>query len=226
MTKAATTPAPTLPAWAEELKERYLRGESSQFVVHGNVHDLVLWGGKLLGVAEFLSQELFSKSKEAVLLYNVSTGIRFTKQSAATQGHHEEFALAREPAKALPVIERMLATSDRLAVILEYAETIAPAGETSFSTLEDRAAVVTLHRWSLLRSPRPSNLIMVAFIENLAACTHPHVQSRSRPFVSQCPTPTNENRPSSSPIPHSQKTRSRAFPTRRPGSKHSKSRPW
>jgi transitional endoplasmic reticulum ATPase len=88
MTLTETTPAPTLPAWAEELKERYLRGESSQFVVHGNVHDVVLWGGKLLGVAEFLSQELFSKSKEAVLLYNLSRGIRYTKQSAATQGHH------------------------------------------------------------------------------------------------------------------------------------------
>ena len=28
-----------LPAWAEDLRRRYLRGEASMFVLHGNVYD-------------------------------------------------------------------------------------------------------------------------------------------------------------------------------------------
>src|SRR4029078_4175699 len=132
-----TAPAAALPAWAEELKQRYLRGESSQFVLHGNVHDLVLYGGPLLGISEFLSKELFAKSKDTVLLYNVSTGVRFTKRKIDLKGIEEIF-LAREPAKILPLIERVLSTSDRVAVIIEYAETVAPAAETSFSTIDDR----------------------------------------------------------------------------------------
>jgi len=58
--------------------------------------------------------------------------------------------LTKEPAKVLPLLERALTTEDKLAVILEYSDTIAPAGDTSFSTIDDRAASVTLHRWSLL----------------------------------------------------------------------------
>ena len=59
-----TTPdAGPLPAWAEELRRRYLRGEASQFVVHGNVHDLVLHGGALVPVNEFLCRVLLARSQ-------------------------------------------------------------------------------------------------------------------------------------------------------------------
>src|SRR5262249_26126858 len=68
-----------LPSWANELRRRYLRGESSQFVLHGNVHDLILHAGKLFSLSEFLSQVLLEK-KDTVLLYNVSTGVRFAKK--------------------------------------------------------------------------------------------------------------------------------------------------
>jgi hypothetical protein len=38
------------PAWAEELRRRYLRGEASQFILYGNVFDLVPYGSELLPV--------------------------------------------------------------------------------------------------------------------------------------------------------------------------------
>ena len=34
---------PQLPHWARELKLRYLSGESSMFLLHGNVRDLFPW---------------------------------------------------------------------------------------------------------------------------------------------------------------------------------------
>jgi len=187
-----TTGSGDLPAWAQELKQRYLRGESSQFVLHGNVHDLVLFNGQLLGIADFLSKELFAKSKDTVLLYNVSTGVRFTKRKIDLKGIEEIF-LAREPAKILPLIERVLSTSDRVAAILEYAETIAPAAETSFSTMDDRAAVVTLHRWSLLRSLEKSDSIIVVIVENLSDL-HPAIVSNPRVATVAIPMPTREQR--------------------------------
>ncbi|HEU4409024.1 MAG TPA: ATP-binding protein [Polyangiaceae bacterium] len=167
-----------VPPWAEELRRRYLRGESSQFVLHGNVHDVVLAGGELSGVTEYLSRVLFARSKDSVLLYNVSTGVRFVKRAAELAGL-DELLLHREPAKVLPLLERALVTSDRVAVVLEYADTIAPAGETSFSTLDDRAAVVTLHRWSLLRSLERGDSVVVAVVENLADL-HPALVSNPR----------------------------------------------
>ncbi len=181
-----------LPPWADELKQRYLRGESSQFVLHGNVHDLILFDGQLLGIADFLSRELFAKTKDTILLYNVSTGVRFTKRKVDLKGIEEIF-LAREPAKILPLIERVLTTSDRVAVILEYAETIAPAAETSFSTFDDRASVVTLHRWSLLRSLEKNDSIIVVLVENLSDL-HPAIVSNPRVATVDVPMPSREQR--------------------------------
>ncbi|HEU4536122.1 MAG TPA: ATP-binding protein, partial [Polyangiaceae bacterium] len=147
------------------------------FVLHGNVHDVVLAGGELHGVTEYLSRVLFAR-KDTVLLYNVSTGVRFVKRAAELPGLDELF-IQREPAKVLPLLERALVAHERLAVVLEYADTIAPAGETSFSTLDDRAAVVTLHRWSLLRSLEKNDSVVVAVVENLADL-HPALVANPR----------------------------------------------
>src|SRR5438045_1927975 len=106
----------TLPVWANELKRRYLRGESSQFVLHGNVHDLTLFGDKLYTLSEFLSQVLLERSKDTVVLYNVSTGARFSKRKMKLDGY-EDLVLAKEPAKILPLLEKALTTEDKMAVL-------------------------------------------------------------------------------------------------------------
>ncbi len=176
-----------MPPWADELRRRYLRGESSQFVLHGNVHDLTLYGGKLLTLSEFLSQVLLDRSKDTIALYNVSTGVRFSKRKMSLDGL-EEMVLQKEPAKVLPLLERALTTEDKLAVILEYADTIAPAGETSFSTIDDRAAAVTLHRWSLSRALEKADSLVILTLENLSDL-HPKLVSNPRLSTVQVPIP-------------------------------------
>src|SRR6266851_5544501 len=101
----STSGTSTLPIWADELRRRYLRGESSQFVLHGNVHDLTLVDGKLLTLSEFLSQVLLDRSKDTIALYNVSTGVRFSKRKMSLDGL-EEMVLQKEPAKAIPLLQR------------------------------------------------------------------------------------------------------------------------
>jgi SpoVK/Ycf46/Vps4 family AAA+-type ATPase len=181
-----------LPKWADELRRRYLRGESSQFVLHGNVHDLTLYDGKLYTLSEFLAQVLLERTKDTVLLYNVSTGVRFAKRKMSLDGI-EDLVLQKEPAKVLPLLERALTTQDKLAVVLEYADTIAPAGDTAFSTVDDRAAGVTLHRWSLLRALEKSDSIVLLTLENLSEL-HPKLVSNPRVATVRLPMPTKEER--------------------------------
>jgi SpoVK/Ycf46/Vps4 family AAA+-type ATPase len=181
-----------LPAWADELRRRYVRGESSQFVLHGNVHDIFLYGDKLYTLSEFLAQVLLDKNKDTVALYNVSTGVRFAKRKLKLDGL-EELILVKEPAKVLPLLERALTTEDKLAVILEYADTIAPAGDTSFSTTDDRAAAVTLHRWSLLRALEQADSIVILTLENLSEL-HPKIVSNPRVATVRVPMPDKEER--------------------------------
>jgi len=188
----STSGTSTLPIWADELRRRYLRGESSQFVLHGNVHDLTFVDGKLLTLSEFLSQVLLDRSKETIALYNVSTGVRFSKRKLSLDGL-EELMVHKDPAKVLPLLERALNTEDKLAVILEYADTIAPAGETSFSTIDDRAAAVTLHRWSLSRTLEKSDSLVILTLENLSEL-HPKLVSNPRLASVQIPMPADAER--------------------------------
>lgn len=155
------------PVWADELKRRYLRGESSQFVLHGNVHDLVLHNGKLHDLVDYLGRELLAPSKDIVLEYNLSSGVRFLKKDVTIDGLEELF-LPRSADKVLPALEKLLLTSNRVAVIISYAEMVAPAADVSFSTEADRQSVIALHRWSLSPILEKSDNLVVLLTENLS----------------------------------------------------------
>jgi len=61
-----------LPVWAGELRRRYLRGEASIFVLHGNVYDAVISEGRVVTLTEFLGSVLLDQSKETIAVYNVA----------------------------------------------------------------------------------------------------------------------------------------------------------
>src|SRR5688500_14673326 len=99
--------ARVLPAWAEDLRRRYLRGEASMFVLHGNVYDVVLCNRKMMALTEFLTDVLLKESKETVAVYNVATGARFTKRADGVMGL-EDLLLAAEKDKEYAALERAL----------------------------------------------------------------------------------------------------------------------
>jgi SpoVK/Ycf46/Vps4 family AAA+-type ATPase len=61
-------------------------------------------------------------------------------------------AVPREPGRALPVIENfarsVLSSGKSIAIVIDYAETIAPAGDATTLSGEDRYTLVTLTRWA------------------------------------------------------------------------------
>jgi transitional endoplasmic reticulum ATPase len=183
-----------LPPWADEVRRRYLRGEAWEFILHGNVYDVILHEGKLVTVSEFLANVLLAPTKDTVVLYNLSTGTRFTKRKIAVEGY-EDLILSKEPGKVLPLMERALTTEDRVAVILEYAESIAPMADVSLSSTDDRSSVITLHRWSLLRQLEKSDSIILLIAENLAEL-HPRLVSNPRVATVRVPMPSKEERKS------------------------------
>src|SRR4029453_2915734 len=95
-----------LPAWAEDLRRRYLRGEASMFVLHGNVYDVVLSSNKMMALTEFLTDVLLKESKDTIAVYNVATGTRFTKRTTGVTGL-EDLLLATEKDKVFAAFERL-----------------------------------------------------------------------------------------------------------------------
>lgn len=188
----------SLPPWAEDLRRRYLRGEASMFVLHGNVYDSVLHAGQILSLAEFLTGVLLKESRETIVVYNVATGARFAKR-AADVVITEELLLSPEKDRSLAALEAVLSTSSKAAVILEYAETIAPAGDPNFQADTDRASIVTLHRWSSLPVIERRDNIVLLLTENLSELS-PKLVSNPKVAVVEIPMPDAATRASAATV--------------------------
>ena len=184
-----------MPVWAEDLRRRYLRGEASMFVLHGNVYDDVLHGRRMLALTEFLTEVMLKESKETIAVYNVATGVRFAKREAgvAAAAGLEDLLLATDKARVFAALERLLVGGTKTAVIVEYAEALAPAGDPSFQGDADRAAIVTLHRWSALPEIERGDNVVLLIAENLTDLA-PKIVSNPKVAVVEVPMPERETR--------------------------------
>jgi AAA+ superfamily predicted ATPase len=181
-----------LPTWAEDLRRRYLRGEASMFVLHGNVYDVVLCNRKMMGLTEFMTDVLLKDSKDTIAVYNVATGVRFTRRDDEVTGL-DDLLLSTEKDRVFAALERLLIGSTKTAVIMEYAEAIAPAGDPNFQGEADRAAIVTLHRWSSLPEIERGDNVVLLISENLTELA-PKLISNPKVAVVEVPMPENDTR--------------------------------
>ncbi len=181
-----------LPNWAEELRRRYLRGEASMFLLHGNVYDVVLYDGKPLSLSDFLAGALLRDSKQTIVLYNVATGVRFAKR-AHDVGFPDELEAPGTKDRTLAALETLLTSSTRSAVVLEYADALVPAGDPSFQADSDRAATVMLHRWSFLPAIERGDNVVVLIAENLTEVS-PKLVCNPKVAVVEVPMPDRDAR--------------------------------
>ncbi len=173
-----------LPGWAERLREAYLSGEASQFLVHSNTGDLVPWddgsGLQYVTMIEFLTRFL-ARTKEVVALYNLSQGLsfvgpdmreKFTRSlnaRRAARGEPQWSGVSpADPSRVLALLGELISMRHgRAAVVIDYLETLAPEGDISYLSSEDRACVVAVQEWSRDPDFLASDNIVVMVAENL-----------------------------------------------------------
>jgi SpoVK/Ycf46/Vps4 family AAA+-type ATPase len=177
-----------LPRWAQQLAQRYYTRTVATFLVYGAVRDLqpltAAKGQREYGsLKSFLAQELFG-ARDHVVFYDRSSGIRAS--APATQqdltrtlssydtlyGTDYAKVMPRDPGRALQILEnylRMRATDGKsLALVVDFAETIAPAGDLSALSAEDRFTLATLIKWSSDPQFLQADISIVLIVENLA----------------------------------------------------------
>src|SRR5690242_3103368 len=155
-----------LPPWARELSEKYYSRSYALFVLYGNVRDLVPirrnGATDFASLDDFLSQALFGQ-RDLVLHYDRG-GLSFGSADSqadfkrALEGydsfHGTNYAqgLPRNPDAILNLLDNFLrlriADGKKIALIIDFAETVAPAGDLSSMSAEDRNALVILKRWA------------------------------------------------------------------------------
>jgi len=173
-----------LPAWAARLREGYLSGEASQFLIHTNVGDLTPWeeGGSLeyVTLMEFLTRFL-SRTKNVVVFYNMSEGLRFARPEmkelflqrlSSHRGARGDpgfsGVIPASPSKVLSLLGEFASIrSNRAAIIIDYLETLVPEGDLSHLSSEDRACLVAVQEWARDPGLMASDNIVVMVSENL-----------------------------------------------------------
>ncbi|TXT41366.1 MAG: ATPase central domain-containing protein [Comamonadaceae bacterium] len=166
-----TTTRHPLPAWAETLRQKYLAGEASTFVLYRNVFDNFLVGGKLHNLQSFLVEELFRDTKKSVVEVSLERGIRSLngKTSAAQLALAEQSGEAPDLLTQLHRLEAQMRSEQSTAVIVPYADALLPAGDPSFMAQTDRQTYLVFHRWSLDASLTQGDNITMLITESLGA---------------------------------------------------------
>ena len=149
-----------LTPWAQQMRENYLAGVASQFLLHSNTRDLIPFKGQFLPLREFLVRAL-SWEKNIVIFYNISEGITFADETMRDRFFRVmdvkrnidglpklSRALPHEPAKVLPLLEEIMTIENRVMVVVDYADTIVPSADMAFMNPTDRTNLVSLQRWA------------------------------------------------------------------------------
>lgn len=180
-----------LPSWAAEMRELFKSGSVSQFLVHGNIFDLVpaetAAGRRLLPLKSFLEEVMFP-TYDVVLHYDRGRGIRagrgnedwgeWLRQALGEAGLG--LAQTREPGVAMELIDRYLlrtlnlqalqgrdAGARRIAVIIDFAEFVVPRGDAVQLGGAFSANVVKVLGWANDPAILQSNIVTVLLAEGL-----------------------------------------------------------
>jgi AAA+ superfamily predicted ATPase len=189
------------PPWAAQLAHLYFSGTTAAFVLHGNTADLVRNAGgdqPHYGVlAEFLAEQLFGRWS-LVLHYDLGRGLRAfagpdgqrLKDMVALANRKlcDLSALPKDPAAAFAVLDRfvrnniMAAEDDRvsLALIMDQASFVFPAGEPGRLNLQSSSELVTMLNWAMSPQVKRLNMAFLLVDEKLADLSerltgNPHV---------------------------------------------------
>lgn len=197
------------PEWAKEMAARYLGKSAHQFILHGNIRDQVRIGPKsspkFLQMDEFLQDELFA-SRDAVLKYDRATGLSFNSYSTRrnfmntveTFDKVSQTGYARnlpvDPVRVATLVENFIlirvAEGKSIAVIIDYAETIIPVGDSGMIGSEDRSILVFLQKWAQNPIFAANDVTILLMAENRgdinkAVVQHPYVSSIEVPRPSE-----------------------------------------
>lgn len=195
-----------LPAWAESMREVFKAGTVSQFLLHGNVRDLVRQdSNSYLSLREFLAKVMFARF-DLVVYFNSGSGLKVLKG----QDEFSEYlkllsnwtsfstgSLPRETGQVLEMmdgllrysLQRTVAESGqarrrplKTAVILDYAQFMVPAQTLSHNV----PTLVKLLDWSSNAAYVDGHLATILVTDSLKSVARDLVEN---PFTSKIEIP-------------------------------------
>ncbi|MCX8111793.1 MAG: AAA family ATPase [Bacteroidia bacterium] len=190
--------SPSLPGWVQELARQYYAGRTVLFILHGNIHDYVWSEGKAYTPREFYASVLFRR-RDLLFFYNRASGLLprdATSQRDLNEFLRDSISVPRSPAELFPLLyqyfQRRLKDRRRLALIIEFAETLVPnAG--GYSSAEERITLLHLLQWAQSPLFLQSDITVLLLTESLNEL-HPKLVSNPHLSAIRIPYPMVEER--------------------------------
>ncbi len=179
-----------LPGWARRMGELYFSGTTSMFILHGNVQDFVPSGeeadARYVTLSEFLAEQIFGRWN-LVLHYDLARGLRALSGrdgdrlkdmvALANRKVGDLSQLKKDPASVLSALDRavylnVMAPEDArlsMAIVIDHASYIAPAGEPGQLSLSASTNLVTLLNWASSPHVKRLNMAFVLVEEKLSS---------------------------------------------------------
>jgi AAA+ superfamily predicted ATPase len=180
-----------LPAWAQELAAKYGSKTANLYILYGNIRDLLPHKKKedeftFTRIQEYISEVLFG-NQDIIAYYDRSSGVTFCKPDmerdylTAMPGLcsnpdviADDF-VARDPEESFPFLEKYFLSripagkreKCRMVFIIDYAETIVPAGDLVRLSDTDRYCMVTFNRWASDPKFINGDISIILLTENL-----------------------------------------------------------
>ena len=183
------------PIWVQDLARQYYAGRTCLFILHGNIHDRIWYQDAAHLLPAFLQKVVFRR-RQTVFSYNRAAGITF--RDSEGQQTFVSFLRGEGPrqlpdvlTQAFPLLHRFLlheiGQGRRVALILEYADTIVPQSPAGHYGPEERAALLYLLRWAQETRFLESDLTIVLLAESLSELhpklvQNPHVSTIRIPY--------------------------------------------
>jgi AAA+ superfamily predicted ATPase len=206
----ARSVSPEFPAWAREFAELYFAGTTCEFLLHGDVHDLMRISSgddeaRFADLPEFLATQIFG-SWDVVLRYDLSQGLRvyagpdgdrLRKMLASiSERLGEPKTWPRDPDDVLALLDRLVqrllldddpAKSISLAVILDHAQYLLPSTELSQMAGAQGSRLVRLLSWAQNPYIKQHNMAFCLLCDQLSEINErlvasPHVATLEIPM--------------------------------------------
>ena len=183
-----------LPPWADAVRQKYLAGEATVFVLYRNVFDRYIADGKAYSLMDFLSGPLLKDNKPTIIELSVDRGVRYLQGSTSED---RQSLYAELESKGLggvfDALERRMRANRSTAILIPYAGAIFPASDPSFLSMDERAALTALHRWSLDDSLSAADNVVLLITESLAEI-NPALLTNPRVAAVEIPMPNRDER--------------------------------
>ena len=180
-----------LPAWAQELAVKYGSKTANLYILYGNIRDLLPHKRRedeftFTLIQSYISEVLFG-NQHIIAYYDRSGGLSFCEEEmrreylaamprlcSNSDTDPDDFVSA-DPEKSFSFLEKYFLSriprdkreKCRMVFIIDYAETIVPAGDLIRLSEADRYCLVTFNRWATDPKFIKGDISIILLTENL-----------------------------------------------------------